>query len=380
MLFRRAARQTVRAPRRRLGVEVLEAREVLSAALPYQVLEVHQGDPHARFQTIQAAVNAAHPGDEVRIFSGTYQESVTVSTPNLTIDGAPGARVRLVNPGGAQDGITAAGPGYSALNGFTLANVQVSNFGSYGVYLIDATNFTLSRVTADNNAVDGIYAVLSSRGSIDRCTASGSSDIGIYVGQSSGVVVSNNVVYNNLNGIEEENVSNVHTVNNLVFGNTTGIELDQLPAVLDAIPPFKPVQAASNNVVSYNKVFANNRPNLTAPDPLAALEVPGTGILLIGGNHTEVSHNDIFANGYTGIILLAGTNLLPLAPSLPPYSAGFDGVPRNTTIEFNKLHFNGFLATPPGYPAAADLIWTGTGTNNHWSHNQFDTSTPGMLP
>ena len=35
---------------------------------------------------------------------------------------------------------------------------------------------------------------------------------------------------------------------------------------------------------------------------------------------------------------------------------------------------------PPGFPAPADLVWTGTGHNNHWSRNRFDTSDPGMLP
>ena len=50
------------------------------------------------------------------------------------------------------------------------------------------------------------------------------------------------------------------------------------------------------------------------------------------------------------------------------------------TLANNTLYFNGFVAAPPGFPASADLIWTGTGSNDHWLHNTFTTSTPGHLP
>jgi nitrous oxidase accessory protein NosD len=43
---------------------------------------------HAGFATIQAAVDVAHPGDTIRVCPGVYEETVTVSTPRLTIKGA----------------------------------------------------------------------------------------------------------------------------------------------------------------------------------------------------------------------------------------------------------------------------------------------------
>jgi parallel beta-helix repeat protein len=370
----------VRTSVRRLGVEFLEAREVLSTAMPHHVLDVHQDNLPAKYQTIQSAINAAQPGDEVRVFGGTYREAVTVSTPNLTIDGAPGARVVIDNPGGAANGITVSPKGHAPLAGFTLANVTVSDFKAYGVYLVNVSGFTLSHVTTTNNATDGVYAVLSAHGKIDACTASGSNDIGLYVGQSNDVSIRNSVAFNNVNGIEVENASNIRIVNNTVFGNTVGIVLDQLPAILDAVPGFTPVQASANNVVESNLVFANNRTNTAEPDDLAALEQPGTGILLIGGDHGRVRYNQVFANAYAGIVLLAGSDVLALAPGTPGYSAGFDGVPRNMLIADNRLFLNGFLAAPPGYPASADLIWTGAGSNIHFSHNHYSTSTPGTLP
>src|SRR5258705_5641880 len=41
--------------------------------------------------TIQAAVNAANPGDTVRVPPGTYHENVLVAKDNITIKGQSGA-------------------------------------------------------------------------------------------------------------------------------------------------------------------------------------------------------------------------------------------------------------------------------------------------
>src|SRR5688572_2805586 len=41
--------------------------------------------------TIQAAVDAANPGDTVRVPPGTYHENVLVTKDNITIEGSAGA-------------------------------------------------------------------------------------------------------------------------------------------------------------------------------------------------------------------------------------------------------------------------------------------------
>ena len=47
---------------------------------------------HAAFTTIQAAVEAAHSGDTIRVCPGLYEETVTVGTPSLRIEGAKAGR------------------------------------------------------------------------------------------------------------------------------------------------------------------------------------------------------------------------------------------------------------------------------------------------
>ena len=44
--------------------------------------------PKANFTSIQAAVNAAKPGDTIKVCPDLYNESVTVNKPSLTLVGA----------------------------------------------------------------------------------------------------------------------------------------------------------------------------------------------------------------------------------------------------------------------------------------------------
>jgi parallel beta-helix repeat protein len=381
--FSGSARPATRASEKRSTfrpcVKLLESRDLLSAmsvaAMP--ILQVRQGDAHAKYQTIQSAVDVAAPGSKIEIFSGTYKEAVTVSTPGLILTGAPGARVVIQNPKALENGITVQGLGGKTLQGFTLANVTVRDFTNNGVFLSGVDHFVIEHVTAQNNGEYGLFPVLSSNGRIVGSTASGSNDTGIYVGQSNHVLVTGNVAYNNVNGIEIENSVNVTASYNTVFNNTVGILEDLLPGF-----PL-PFEVSANNVIQNNVVFANNRPNTAAPTDIAALEMPGTGIAIVGGEHTVVQHNLVVGNAFAGIAVLSGNDFLALAPpGTPTYPDSVDPNPNDTLILGNTVVGNGFvsISVPPGFPHPADLVWTGSGMNNHWKHNVFFTSSPSHLP
>src|SRR4051812_39016646 len=51
------------------------------------------------YNTIQAAVNAASPGDTISICSATYDEQVSVTTSGIKLSGKPGATVVPPAPG-----------------------------------------------------------------------------------------------------------------------------------------------------------------------------------------------------------------------------------------------------------------------------------------
>ncbi len=270
MRFRRKPRPSIIPKTVSLRLEVLEGREVPSttpivqaaAANVAPVLQVHQGVATAKYQTIQAAVNAAKAGDVIEVFSGTYREAVSITKANLTIEAAPNATVTIQNPGQLQNGITVQSTAKNGtIAGFTLKNVTVKGFLNVGVYLMGATSFQISNVVATNNLVNGIFVVLSSQGSILNSTAFGSNNGGIDVVQSNNIFLTNEVVYSNTNGIEITNSSQVTTANSTAFDNTVGIVVDQLPGAVVAIPGYTPVLTSSGNVVQLNKIFANNRSN-----------------------------------------------------------------------------------------------------------------------
>jgi hypothetical protein len=303
-----------------------------------------------------------------------------VTKANLTIAAAPGASVTVQNPGQFTVGITVENSKGGRLNGFTLTNVTVKGFLVNGVYLLGVEHFALSRVVTQHNGREGIYAVLCATGSIQNGRALGSNDGGICLSQSHDVQVTGNVVYDNVNGIEVENCTRVTVSGNNAFDNSVGILVDQLPGGQVAIPGRAVVQTSSANVVQNNQVFANNHPNSASSIDLASAEPSGAGIMIIGSDQTLVKANQVFANGFGGIIVLAGSDLLALAPAgTPPYAHDSDARPTNTLVENNTLSLNGFVAPVAGFPAPADLIWTGTGTGNHWLKNLYDTSTPAEL-
>src|SRR5438876_201295 len=85
--------------------------------------------------TIQAAVDAAKPGDTIVVPPGIYRENVTVSKDNLTIVGS----VAAVLDGHGLPGTTGirVGPPTAnvRLHGFTLRGLTIRNYTRTGIRL-----------------------------------------------------------------------------------------------------------------------------------------------------------------------------------------------------------------------------------------------------
>ena len=64
------------------------------------------GKHHRPFRTIQAAVDAADPGDTIRVCPGLYRETVKVSTEDLTIKGANAGRDATAHGRGRESIVT----------------------------------------------------------------------------------------------------------------------------------------------------------------------------------------------------------------------------------------------------------------------------------
>jgi parallel beta-helix repeat protein len=344
-------------------------------------------------QSIQAAVDAASPGDRITVQPGVYREpgrycphdatkvcAVVVAKDDISLvaEPRPGQPVILESMGSQHNGITFARPGADTaqclhdatrhIRGAKVSGFVVRNFNGSGIFLACVDGWTISSNIASDNKLYGIFPVLSSAGWINRNVATGSHDTGIYIGQSHDVHVNENVAHDNVSGFEIENSQDVELDHNESFNNTAGILLFILPG--DA------VMTGRNNRIFKNVVHDNNSPNTCiVPGDDVCLTPPGLGIASFAGDHNVIAENRVTHHRTAGIVLTDICTALQLPPTC---SFGFDPAPGNTRIELNTIEQSGF-SPAPGVPGA-DLVWTGTGSGNCWLRNVASVSVPAQLP
>ncbi|MGZ8613831.1 MAG: PLDc N-terminal domain-containing protein [Actinomycetota bacterium] len=242
--------------------------------------------------TIQEAVDAARPGGMVLIDPGVYRESVTVTTPFLTIRGMD--RNRVVIDGGFERAI---GIHVIEADGVTVENLTVRNHLLNGVQWTSVHGYWGSFMTAYNNGDYGVFAYDSDWGQFDRSYASGSPDSGFYIGQCfpCHAVVRDVLAEHNALGFSGTNAGgDLAIVNSEWRYNLAGIVPNTLDSEAD--PPQREMVIAGNFVHDNNSTTADTK----------ALTYPtfGTGILVTGGVGNLIASNLVQDHESYGIAVL----------------------------------------------------------------------------
>jgi parallel beta-helix repeat protein len=357
------------------AVVVLAVLGVAAAACPAAALA---GNTIVVTTTIQAAVDAAQPGDTILVPPGTYHESVLVAKSHLTI---AGSRAAILDAAGFRTGIRVGSGSISrggpvptcpplAVEGFTLSGLTVEHAGFSGVFLVGVDGYHLTGTRYVDNPVYGPFPVCSSNGLIDfnqvvggGSAAGPSTDTGIYVGDDDRVTVRNNSVTNYVIGVVIENSINAIVQDNLLQGNTAG--------VYAAVLPNHPRPFTDNVVIEHNQVVKNNLPNPVPPDSGDEIGgVPtGVGIVNFGADHVLILGNQVLGNNSLGVIVLQ--NFLASAdPRIEP-NPDFGQVRGNVVLQ-NGRSPDPVRAITPG----ADIVYDGTGTGNCFADNVFATEFP----
>ena len=263
--------------------------------------------------TISEAMQRVAPGGLVLVAAGTYTESVTISTDDVTLRGEDRNAVIIDGEGRRSQGVLVIA------DGVTVENLTVASHTFNGVLvtgLHDGTNaqahgvdgyegldtekypplqrFAINNVTAYNNGLYGIYAFDAQHGRITDSYASGSADSGFYVGQCEqcDIVVSGNVAENNAIGFENANASDsVAIVGNRWSNNRVGMTL--ISNYQEAFVPQR------GNLVVGN-VIANN---VSADSPSQADGAFGIGVGIAGGQDNVLQRNRIEGNAYSGVVI-----------------------------------------------------------------------------
>jgi parallel beta-helix repeat protein len=336
------------------------------------------GDTIVVTTTIQAAVDAAQPGDTIRVPPGTYRESVLVDKSHLTI---VGSRAAIIDAEGFRTGIRVGtgrisrdGPVPTcpplAVTGFTLRGLTIKHAGFSGVFLIGVDGYRLTGTRYLDNPVYGPFPVCSRNGLIDfnQVVGGGSAvgpslDTGIYVGDDDQVTVRNNSVTNYVIGVVVENTIHATVRDNLLKGNTAGIYV--------AVFPDHPRPFTDQVLIEHNQVLRNNLPNPVPADSGDAIGlVPtGAGIVNLGADRIVIGDNRVLGNDSLGVAIVQN----PLAPSDPRIEPNpDDNQVRGNVILHNGQHPDPIRAVTPG----ADIVYDGTGTGTCFADNVFGTEFP----
>ena len=247
------------------------------------VIEVRDGE------LIQAAVAQASSGDLIRVYPGTYKETVYIDKESISLQGViqEGKWPTLDGEKELNDAFLYSG------NGILIENFKIVNYKGNGVMGQAGNNFVIRNNWVLDAGVYGIFPEFGKNGLIEHNILTGIEDAAIYVGMCDNVDVRHNEVYGNVAGIEIENSRHVLVENNHSYNNTGGI--------LVFITPGLPIKTCYDVIVRNNFVNDNNHVNFGAPGSLVAGIPSGTGILVMAADQVTIENNIITGNNNAGI-------------------------------------------------------------------------------
>jgi parallel beta-helix repeat protein len=340
-----------------------------------------------RYNTIQSAVDAASPGDNIMVHPGTYVEAVLITTSNIDLMAAgPADQVKIQAPAGADITVHVDGGATGVdIKGFTVIGGNAGiQFGDH----FDSPPSASGSGAATHNVVTG-YAQVGveaighgTQVEVDHDTIQGpgvageaNAPIGVQISDGAMGEIDHNTVTANLGNSNNEGVgilvfetSNVEVDHNSVSTADEGILLFS----------FQGDPRVTNVEVDHNQSF-NNTFN---------------GIGLLNADNNRIDHNDTNSNGFDGINVGSDPND-PNAPqgsdtgNLFDYNSaqqnGRAGIFMESTATGNTLDHNQLLNNNTNHlPNGADAVdlsqGNGTaGTANSWSKDKIGTSIPAGL-
>jgi hypothetical protein len=325
---------------------------------PFETHTVCKRKGRCDFRSIQAAVNAADPGDTIKVRRGVYREAVTVSGRGKRYLKLVGNRskprsVVLEGGGKRQNGVFVSGADQVTIDGFTARNYKANGF-----FVVNAVGYTLTHLVAAKSGVYGVYAFNSKGGEMSHSESYYHSDAGFYIGQTPQQakpirsVVRDVESWGNPIGFSATNMRYVTITESRFYDNGLGI----VPNALES-EKFPPAEA---NVITDNDVFWNNfnfhagapfKPKKTGVVPLVPI---GTGILLLGGRTNRIEGNRVYGNYLVGV-------------------AAVEGILLDKTTDARALIGNEIKGNAFGLGGedrnGRDLAYDGNGTGNCWGPN-----------
>ncbi|MFN0111289.1 MAG: parallel beta-helix domain-containing protein [Blastocatellia bacterium] len=316
-------------------------------------------------ESIQSALDRTIAGDTIEIHPGTYNETLLIDVDGITIRGLieNGQRATLDGQNKLTDAVI------TSSHRFTIEGLMVKDYVNNGITVHGGTDVTFRDLVIENTGLYGVYPVESKGVLVENCKLTKISDAAIYVGQSRDIIVRNNECYENVAGIEIENSVNSLVENNYLHDNTAGMLVFLLPN--------NPSKVATDHKVRNNRIINNNHANFGDKNAIVGKLIPGTGLLIMAADRTEVTANEMRGNDSFGLAIVG---LAVAFPKGRTFDVG--SIPESNRIHGNTFADNG--RNPGGLikevgAKNCDIFWDGGGWNNSFEQSGVK-SFPAILP
>ena len=311
-----------------IGMAGLVAMAAPASARPsWHTIHVKAGD------SIQAALDAANPGDTVDVAPGRYAENLVISKDRIRLVGhhttvVPGAQpstgIGILVADVDLSGGEFPPPINHTVTGVTVTGVTIDGQGKddMGVFVFGASSTTLTDDVAVGNTGYGFFANTSTRTVFANDVASGGGEAGFYVGDSPDAKAAlwNVQSFDNLYGIFIRDAQGVTLVGVNSHDNCVGMLV-----LADAPGPAGDVTASLSS-------FSHNQKACAADEDEGTPALSGIGVAVAGGHDVRLLGNNISDNQPSGETLASAGVVL--------VSGDLGSAPTNITVVFNRMRGN----------------------------------------
>lgn len=348
-----------------------------------------------QFATIQGAIDTASVGDSIKLKPGTYQESIDISTSQISIKG-PNVGVQGTNTGErtaeAVINSTAESPAVLINSSqVTIDGIEIQSDGQDGVRLRNSTindiAITNSRITEvdgsaylrggkSSGAGNGIQIQFTDDGSVDNTV----SNISISRNLISGVKTLDSDARTLAIGINVlprgNNITNFKITNNTITGLKPGESNDEEEARGISIDTHVTEANSENSEGGTNNsmgvvngvVISGNNINTFSANASGTFEAAGITLFDDNADKTDIGVNNfqITSNTIENI-----TNKRDGVPSSTIFIGGHSNLGGNHLVANNDLIGGAIVRSPTGTPGTDDAL---NATLNYYG----DNATPGI--